>query len=46
MSSSLSSDQKFFSRSKMYSMGSIYGVNLESLGYIVVEIGTVTENLT
>jgi hypothetical protein len=30
---------------KMYSMGIIYGINMEGLRYIMVEIWTVNENL-
>ena len=37
-SSSLISDRDFFLGVKMYSIGSIYGINLEGLGYIMVEI--------
>ena len=46
MSSSLSSDRNFFCCFQMYSIRSIYGISLEGLVYIEVEIGTVTENLT
>ena len=46
MSSSLSSDRNFCCCFQMYSIRSIYGISLEGLVYIEVEIGTVTENLT
>ena len=36
----------FFCCFQMYSIRSIYGISLEDLVYIEVEIGTVTENLT